>query len=1018
MNGCKSLRRAVFECLVMLRPGRSGLSLAFLAMVPMLVCGAERQWLWPDDGIPSKGSKVRPYLEWCVPDRKTSDAVMIVAPGGAYFGWAGDVEGTPVCEYFKARGLTTVLLRYRTPRPMGSLAKHQWAWEDAQRAIRLVRKSAQSMGVSGENIGFMGFSAGGHLTLLAATSSASNSYPRIDAVDDLPCHVNWAVPVYPAYLLSDGYDDRNVEKGNRLSLELAPELRFDRKTPPMCLMHGDADGFSAMGSVRVYQRLRTMGVPAELHVMAEKPHVFFRNAHAGEPADVWLDRVWEWMSVQGINSIHPNVWTSKWRPLIRNNRPMAEDCEFLGSKWMRDAQNVISACAEGELSVRKEKIPSRARYVLDFGYRDAPTAKWQRITVWIDSRVLRVAADNHYLLEKESKDLLSKVFAGDFPAKIVFNGVKAGHAPQLRHVRVCESADLEPKEWHVEQQNGCQSDAKQVDSVQSIVSSKVAGESGCWYYKPYEYEGWMLKTMRNEMACGLVNVGYPGKFPDPVLPPKAEYSTRPVPGCDRVVGDSDVPPHVRPRPQSAVPLRLVDGIYDVSREEIGYVFATAINRPRLFVGESLPEVRNSNTNYFEQITDMECVSTGRWRSRVPLALRYFRFEGEVRDVSFMSQVNRREPVGDFSCSDARLKKMWNVGVETLRVCTRTFFIDGVKRDRLPWAGDLAVSILSQAYSFGDPEPVKRTLAALGSGRVEDGPVNGIGSFSLWWIVCHDLLQRYFGEPEFLAVHYPKIRARMDEQALHEDERGFLAKDLGWNFMDWTDRKGGLLKSQVTLQIIYFASLQAAARLARRVNDTPSERRWTARAEKLRQAIISHGMDGTRHSRALAVVYGVVDEATCRRYAAEIANGDLPPTVTPYMSAFEIMALVRGGQPDAALRKFESVWGAMVDFGVDTFWEGWDAADKGDERYEYYGRPFGRSLCHAWSSGPVFLIPGCFMGIRPTSDGWAQYEVKPGIPGYTPGARVRIRTKRGVIEIPCGRTANGPQGKVDVFSPGV
>ena len=528
--------------------------------------------------------------------------------------------------------------------------------------------------------------------------------------------------------------------------------------------------------------------------------------------------------------------------------------------------------------------------------------------------------------------------------------------------------------------------------------------SGSWYYRPCEYEAWMLQRMRAEADRGILHFGYPGKFLTLKEEPKAVWSETPVAGMDPIPGDPSVPPHWQERPLVTMPLSFADGRYDVGHEDIGYVYVhTRCGRPpRLFVGESLAELANTATNGFEQSTEMTEVGSGCWRSVIPLALRYFRFERPIErgEVVFRSQVDWREPAGSFACGDTRKEKMWRTGVETLRCCTRTFLVDGIKRDRLPWAADLAVEVLAEAYSFGDPEPIKRTLAALGSGEPKKvGNVNGVASFSMWWVVAHDLLQRYFAEGEYLKLHYPRIRERMEELATHEDARGFFTRNLGWNFMDWTGRDGGQLKSEIALQVIYHAALRAGERLANRVGDGASAVRWAAKADALKAKILAAGMDRTRHSRILAVALDLVDGELARKYAAEIAADDLPPTVTPYMSTFEVMALVKGGETEAALRKFESVWGAMTDFGVDTYWEGWNANETAVERYVFYSRPFGKSLCHAWASGPTFLIPGCFLGIEPDGDGWQKIRVAPRIPNYAPGARVRVLTKaHGLREI--------------------
>lgn len=261
----------------------------------------EKYLLWPEGRMPSKCANQTdvPYVELSVPDRLKSSICLVVSPGGCYNFWAWDVEGVPVREYFLAKGIAVAALRYRTPRPE-NLPKHLTAWQDAQRAVRIVRRHAPEFGLDPDKIGYMGFSAGGHLALMVATSSETRSYEPIDELDDIPCNVNFAIPVYPAYVLSDGYDAENTAGGNDLSFEIAPEFRFDSHTPPMFLFHGDVDAISTMGSIRVYHKLRTMGVSAEMHIFARKGHVFFQGAAPDEPAGLWKDRAFEWMRFMGF----------------------------------------------------------------------------------------------------------------------------------------------------------------------------------------------------------------------------------------------------------------------------------------------------------------------------------------------------------------------------------------------------------------------------------------------------------------------------------------------------------------------------------------------------------------------------------------------------------------------------------------------------------------------------------------------------------------------------------------------
>lgn len=482
-------------------------------------------------------------------------------------------------------------------------------------------------------------------------------------------------------------------------------------------------------------------------------------------------------------------------------------------------------------------------------------------------------------------------------------------------------------------------------------------ECGVWNYRPYEYEAWTLKQMLAEHDRGVLQVSYHGTYLTLTNEPAAFYSETPVAGCEPIPGSPGIPPHRRPRPEVVMTPTLKNGIYDLGHEDIGYVRVSSYMRPTLFVGESLAEVNSSDYGGFEQSTLMVPDGPGRWRSDIPLAGRYLRFQTKVDSVRFGSQVDwSLKPAVRFSLDDKRLEGIWNAGVETLRLCMRTLMVDAIKRDRLPWSADMVVGLLANADSFRYPEPIKRTLAALGSADpAQGGHVNGVAAYSAWWVVGQDLLQRKFGEPDYLKLHYPRIVARMDEMETHCDERGFMTKNLGWNFMDWTDDAGGKVRSEVSLQCIYYWALQSAVHLATLSGDAEHAQAWSERAAKLRANIHRAGMDGTRHARILAIVSGAYEGPDAEKLARELAEGDFEPTKTPYMATFEVMALARGGQMKAAWRKFESVWGAMYDAGERTCWEWWDPSKTGDARYLFYRRPFGNALCHQWSSGVVHLL---------------------------------------------------------------
>ncbi len=255
-----------------------------------------KEELWPEGMMPDvRENQCTPYLEWYIPEHRTTDAIQIIYSGGAYVGNGPDgFEVAPARRYLNARGITVVTMKYRSPRPEG-LAKHTTAWQDLQRAIRIVRSEAASRGLDPDRIGIMGSSAGGHLTLMGVTSSRHSAYLPIDDIDKLPCNVQWGIGIYPAYALTDGLDVYNTTGGNDDSAVLAPEFSFDPDTAPMLLIHGDADVWAAMNSVKVWEKLRTMGVQSELHTLATRNHCFQQYASPGTGSYTWLDRIAEYL---------------------------------------------------------------------------------------------------------------------------------------------------------------------------------------------------------------------------------------------------------------------------------------------------------------------------------------------------------------------------------------------------------------------------------------------------------------------------------------------------------------------------------------------------------------------------------------------------------------------------------------------------------------------------------------------------------------------------------------------------
>jgi acetyl esterase/lipase len=246
--------------------------------------------IWPEGKTPSfQENQCVPYIEWHIPAELKTDAIQIIYSGGSYsFNDPDGFEVAPARRYLNSLGMAVVTLKYRTPRPSAEsgLAKHTTAWQDLQRAVKLVRSEAAAKGLNPDKIGIMGSSAGGHLTIIGVTSSRHNSYRPVDSIDKLSCKVQWGIGIYPAYCLSDDI--------------LVPEFSFDIDTAPMLLLHGDADGISSMNSVRIWEKLRAIGIQSELHTLALQTHCFHREASPGTGAYTSLERISEYLHNLGV----------------------------------------------------------------------------------------------------------------------------------------------------------------------------------------------------------------------------------------------------------------------------------------------------------------------------------------------------------------------------------------------------------------------------------------------------------------------------------------------------------------------------------------------------------------------------------------------------------------------------------------------------------------------------------------------------------------------------------------------
>ena len=124
-----------------------------------------------------------------------------------------------------------------------------------------------------EKIGALGFSAGSHLQSWLATSSLTPAYQPVDELDQLPCHINWAVPVYTAYASHRRPHRPNTREGDAIDVKLSDVFKFDARLSDGALPRRSGHLFAERFRAD-YRQLRRMKIPAEIHLFADRPHGF------------------------------------------------------------------------------------------------------------------------------------------------------------------------------------------------------------------------------------------------------------------------------------------------------------------------------------------------------------------------------------------------------------------------------------------------------------------------------------------------------------------------------------------------------------------------------------------------------------------------------------------------------------------------------------------------------------------------------------------------------------------------
>lgn len=233
----------------------------------------------------------QPTLIAYLPDKSIATGVsVIIAPGGAFHILSINSEGIDVAKWLQKKGIAAFVLKYRvahslTDDPVKELMPKMsdekimgevtslvvpLATADGLIAMKHVRSNAAKYNIDPAKIGFMGFSAGGTVTMGVVFNYDKDSKPAFGA------------PIYPF-----------------ISADLA-EAKIPADAPPLFICAATNDGLKlATHSSNLYNKWIADGKSAELHMYAKGDHGFGMRIQ-NLPTDKWIERFYEWLEVQGI----------------------------------------------------------------------------------------------------------------------------------------------------------------------------------------------------------------------------------------------------------------------------------------------------------------------------------------------------------------------------------------------------------------------------------------------------------------------------------------------------------------------------------------------------------------------------------------------------------------------------------------------------------------------------------------------------------------------------------------------
>ena len=449
---------------------------------------------------------------------------------------------------------------------------------------------------------------------------------------------------------------------------------------------------------------------------------------------------------------------------------------------------------------------------------------------------------------------------------------------------------------------------------------------------------------------------------------------------------------------------------------------------RIVFGESVTEAMSSVDAPGSTATNDHAVRDFElsvpWLGSVEVGNSGFRFvrvelaDGDGEDVPLVAvrAISKYRDVpylGSFRCSDERLNQIWQTGAYTVHLCMQDYLWDGIKRDRLVWMGDMHPEIMTLNTVFGNQAVVQKSLDYVRDKTPSNAWMNGICSYSLWWIILQHHLYQWYGDKAYLLEQQPYLTELLHTVMANMD--GSRENYAAGRFIDWPSNDLPVV-IHAGLQALSVRALEAGADMAAWLEDAALQKECEETALRLREYIPD--TVGNSQAAALLALQGMVDAEEAS--ALILKNG--PEKFTSFMGYYLLEALAEGGHYAEAMELISAYWGRMIELGATTFWEDFNYEDgKNAARIDevvpegkfdihadggawcYVG--LRHSFCHGWASGPTAWLSEHVLGIQPVGVGFREVRIEPHL-GNLDWAEGTFPTPYGIISVRHEKQADG------------